>query len=174
MLKTKRRHFITFSLFVTYNKIACIVPDHQMEAALIRSWGTKCFFVGTGLCRTSYKMWGAQLMPLICMQMCTFLKTWSSARDKFRALAFTNLLKSVTYVKLIICNMKRLSMFWWCLQAKVSLLKTSQELKFEGEGIFAMQTFTAKNLSLTKTLQVFCISKYFLCSLIVSKCKNIS
>lgn len=63
-------------------------------------------------------------MSPICIQMCQFLKELTSARDKFRALAFMNLPKSVMYVKHIICNMVRLSMFLWCLKAKVSSLKT--------------------------------------------------
>ena len=100
--------------------------------------------VGAGLCRAMYKMWGAQLMPLICMQMCTFLKKWTSARDKFRALAFMNLLKSVMYVKHIIYNIVRLSTFWWCLKAEVSLLKTLLELKFENRSIFAMRGLLQK------------------------------
>lgn len=128
--------------------------------------------VGTGLWTTTYKMWGAQLMFLICMRMCTFLKKWTSARDKFRALAFMNLLKSVMYVKHIIYNMVKLSTFWWCLKAKVSLLKMLLELKFEDKGIFSMQRFTAENLFLTKAMQVYYISRYFLCSLIVSKYKK--
>lgn len=149
---------MAFSLFVTSYKTACIVPDHRMEAAL---------------CRTTYKMWGAQLMPLICMQMCAFLKKEASTGDKFRALAFMNLLKRVIYVKHIIYNMVSLSMFWWCLKAKVSLLKTSLELKFEDKGICAVWRFTAENPFLTKALQICYISRYFLCSPIVSTSKNI-
>lgn len=68
--------------------------------------------------------------------------------------------------------MMGLSMFWWFLKAKVSLLKPSLELKFEDKGIPAMQTFNAGNLFLTKTLQVYYISRYFLYSLIVSKYKT--
>lgn len=85
-----------------------------------------------------------------------------------------NLLKSVMYVKHIIFNMVRLSMFWRYPKAKVSLLKKSLELKFEGKSIFAMQRFTGENLFLTKALQVYYITRYCLCSLIVSKYKNIS
>lgn len=158
MLKTKHRHFMAFSLFVTSYKTVCFVPDHWMEAAL---------------CRTTYEMWGAQLMPLICMQMCAFLKKGTSARDKFRALAFMNLLKSFMYVKHIRYNMVSLSMFWWCLKATVSLLKASLELKFEDKDICAVWRFTAENLFLTEALQIFYISRYFLCSLIVSTSKNI-
>lgn len=83
-----------------------------------------------------------------------------------------NLLKSVMYVKHIIYNMVKLSTFWWCLKAKVSLLKMLLELKFEDKGIFSMQRFTAENLFLTKAMQVYYISRYFLCSLIVSKYKK--
>lgn len=48
------------------------------------------------------------------------------------------------------------------------------ELKFEDKGIFVVQRFTSENLFLTKALQVYYISRYFLWSLIVSKYKNIS
>lgn len=37
MQKGKHRHYMAFSLFDTYYKTARILPDHQMEVALIRS-----------------------------------------------------------------------------------------------------------------------------------------
>lgn len=85
ILKTTHRHFMAFSLFVTY-----IIRLHVLYQ--ITKWRhlwweaqgpSTLTSVGFGLCRAMCKMWGAQEMPLICMQICIFLKKGLSARGKF-------------------------------------------------------------------------------------------
>lgn len=104
MLKTKYRHVMAFSIFVTNYETAQIMSDHGVKAALIREQVLLCLWelVFAKPCTR-----GLQLMSLICIQMCPFLKKLTSARDKFRALAFKNLARSIMYVRHIIYNMVR-------------------------------------------------------------------
>lgn len=85
VLNTKHGHFMAFSLSVTYIirlHVLCQITKWRQLWWEAQGPSTSTS-VGSGLCRAMYKMWGAQEMPLICMQICTFLKKCLSARGEF-------------------------------------------------------------------------------------------